>query len=81
MSDTLTKDEMWKQLVERHPKFEDPEHVLKMKANGLRNLIIQAWEQGHDAGVKNGKALAAMGRERKAKDDPLRDFFRGYGFL
>lgn len=73
----MSKDEIWKQLVERHPKFEDPEYILKMKANGLRNLIEQAWNCGHDKGVSNGKALAEMKAKNERKDDPLRGVFNG----
>ena len=42
----MDANEIWKQLCERHPTFSDPEHVVKLKARGLRSLINQAYDEG-----------------------------------
>lgn len=54
----MKKEELWSKVVERYPEFADDEHVLKQTSRGLRNLIFQAWEKGHEHGFKNGKAVA-----------------------
>ena len=38
----MTTDEFWKLCVERYPEWGDPEHVVKLKARGLRSLLGQA---------------------------------------
>lgn len=50
----MTKQEIWRQLVERYPEWKDPDHVVKLKAKGLKALIDQAWSEGYDAVLMKG---------------------------
>lgn len=71
----MNKQELWEAVCERYPEFKDDEHIVKQRARGLRRLLGQAWDEGHDQGVKNGRALAVMEQEKKAKSDPFRSIF------
>jgi len=42
----MDANEIWKQLCERHPMFSNPEHVVKLKARGLKALLDQAYLEG-----------------------------------
>ena len=42
----MTAADIWNELCERHPEFRDPEHVVKLRARGLKALIDQAHDEG-----------------------------------
>lgn len=52
----MNKEEIWNQLCERHPKFKDPEYVLKQRARGLKALIDQAYDNGVESQKRVSKA-------------------------
>jgi len=43
----MTSEDIWKQLVERHPSFEAEENLVSLRARGLKALINQAWSEGY----------------------------------
>ncbi len=71
----MTKDELWKALLERYPDFKDEEHIVKQRSRGLRRLMDQAWDEGHAKGVENGKALESMRAAAERKNNPLSGLF------
>ena len=80
----MKKEEFWAKVVERYPEFSDDEHILKQTSRGLRKLIFQAWEKGHEHGLKNGKALAdkcRTGQQASGRDamDVFNELFGDYG--
>ena len=72
----MTKDELWKALVERYPEFQDEEHIVKQRARGLKRLIGQAWDEGYAKGLENSKAIEASRRAAEIKNDPFGGLFR-----
>ena len=44
--------EIWSQLCDRHPRFRDPDGVIKLRARGLRALLDQAYACGLQANPK-----------------------------
>ena len=48
----MTAEQMWDQLVERHPSFGDEENLASLRVRGLRNLLEQAWDEGYDAALR-----------------------------
>jgi len=48
----MTAEQMWKQLVERHPSFGDEENLASLRVRGLRNLLEQAWDEGYDTALR-----------------------------
>ncbi|MFA6043353.1 MAG: hypothetical protein WC718_00085 [Phycisphaerales bacterium] len=71
----MTKQELWEAVCVRYPDFRDEEHVVRQRARGLRRLLDQAWDEGHEKGVANGKALEAMRRDAEVKKNPLAGLF------
>lgn len=50
----MTKDELWAIYTKKNPQFlEQPTFT----AQGLRKFFDTTWDQAHDQGVKNGRAL------------------------
>jgi len=48
----MTSDEMWEQLIERHPSFADESNLVSLRARGLKALLKQAWDEGYDTAVR-----------------------------
>ena len=48
----MTAEQMWNQLVERHPSFAEEENLASLRVRGLRNLLEQAWEEGYDTALR-----------------------------
>lgn len=42
----MNKQEIWRQLVDRYPTWNDPTTVVKLTARGLKALIDQAYDEG-----------------------------------
>lgn len=76
----MKKEDYWEAVCKRYPKFRDPEHIVKQRARGLKALLDQAFDLGHDQGFRNGKAAVEMEAEKKKKGnsglDILGDFFK-----
>ena len=53
----MTKDRLWAIFVEKNPKWEA--EGANLTADGLKKLFDTTFDQGHNLGVKNGKALAS----------------------
>jgi len=67
----MNKEELWDAFLKRYPQFKEDETLVKMKPRGLRRLIDQAWDEGHEKGLVNGKALESMKNAASAKKDPF----------
>lgn len=64
----MKKEELWKILSDKNTAFSGSgeEHITQTK-RGLKKLFDLAFEQGHEEGVKNGRAAEAMDQEKKRK--------------
>ena len=56
----MSNEEIWEQLLKRHPSFKDEGHVFKQTVKGFKAVIDQAYEEGRKAGVGQGKALIEL---------------------
>ena len=66
----MQKDELWKYLTDRNPRFLTGPSTLTPK--GLRHLFDVAYDKGHEQGVANGRVL---GERDAAKNNPLAHLF------
>lgn len=74
----MTIEELWSALCERYPEFADEQYIVRQRARGLKQLLEQAWNEGHEKGWANGKAMEKMRQDAEAKKDPIAEFF-GFG--
>lgn len=42
----MTADQLWKQFVEKYPKWADGDHHVTLTARGLRKMVETAFDQG-----------------------------------
>ena len=71
----MNKEELWNAVCAKYPDFKDEEHIVKQRSRGLKRLLEQAWDEGHEKGVANGKALESMRRDAEAKKNPFDGIF------
>ena len=71
----MNKQELWNAVCDRYPEFKDEEYIIRQRPRGLKRLLDQAWDEGHEAGVSNGKALERMRKDATDKKDPLKGLF------
>jgi hypothetical protein len=64
----MTANNIWDQLVVRHPSFKDDDNLASLRVRGLRNLIEQAWDEGYDTAVRKSADVFT-------KSSPLPDIF------
>lgn len=62
----MNAEDIINELKERHPTWNDPEHVASLRVRGLFALITQAYEEG----VKTGEKRAAVRRKLSDVVDP-----------
>lgn len=67
----MTKDELWKIYTDKNPQFLTDGATFT--AGGLKKFFDTTFDQAHDQGVRNGKAIEAM----KPKDSSFGDMFGG----
>lgn len=41
----MTKSEMWEACCAKYPEWRDDEHIVKLKARGLKRLLMQAMDE------------------------------------
>jgi hypothetical protein len=49
----MTNIEIWRQLTERHEDWNNPDHIVKLRARGLKALIDQAYQCGKENSIDN----------------------------
>lgn len=59
----MTKDELWKIYTDKNPKFLTDGATFT--AAGLKKFFDTTFDQAHDQGVINGKALTAMKQDSR----------------
>lgn len=69
----MTKEELWTIYCTRNPQFAGTD-TITIRSEGLKKLFDQTWEMAHNAGVANGRALAAQ----EQSGNPFNSFF-GWG--
>jgi len=77
--------DIWKNLVKKKPKIEDPDATIEFKAGKLKKLLAQVFTQGEKCGEKRQKAIYDnLEKLRKMAEGPgnrdpgdafMRDFF------
>lgn len=72
----MSKHSLWGSYTAKYQKWKDSEYVVKMKANGLKNMIQQAYEDGQKAGFKAGekKGYKSGYELGQKKSDPMNMF-------
>jgi hypothetical protein len=65
----MTRDQLWTIYTTKNPQFLDSGATFT--AAGLKKFFDQTWDQAHDQGVKNGKALS-----QKDSSSPAMDIFK-----
>lgn len=63
----MKKETLWEIYVKKNPTFEGEGNVT-LSRSGLKKMFDQAYDKGHEQGVANGRALAALERP---KDDSV----------
>jgi hypothetical protein len=51
----MTREQLWQIITDRNPQFVTQPCTLTPA--GLKKLFDTAWEQGHEQGLANGRAL------------------------
>ena len=73
--------ELWNLLLGKHPKFADDDYQVKLSARGLKKMLEDAYDIGHQKGVANGRALEQMEAEKKSSTTGGFRPFRGRSFV
>lgn len=60
----MQRDELWHIYCKKNPRFANETEDVKLSGRGLRKLFEQTWQQAHDQGVRNGRALEAQKHPR-----------------
>jgi hypothetical protein len=70
----MNKEDIWKELCERHPEFLDESNTTRIRVRGLKNLIYQAWEEGYSSGFTR----AALAMKERENSNPFLDIFKSF---
>ena len=74
----MNKDELWKIFTKKNPNWLT--NGANLTPAGLKKLFDTTFDQGHELGVKNGKALQQRyAWKDNAKSNPFSDLFDGLG--
>jgi hypothetical protein len=55
----MTKQAFLSAVLDQYPEWMNPEHIVKLKARGLRRLLEQAWDEGAASGKSAPQSDAA----------------------
>lgn len=72
----MDKIEYWEIVVVKYPHLAREEEKTTLTVKGLRALLEQAWQKGHDQGFQNGKAWEQMNGK---KSDGFEQLLKGFG--
>lgn len=78
--ESMNAEDIINELKERHPSWNDPEHVASLRVRGLFALITQAYEEGFKHGQANQKTmdnLRNIGRKAGIDSDTFTKMFGG----